>query len=90
MNVRLTPELEQLVHEKVQSGRYASASEMVREALRQLEQKDEQRERQLQAIRGRIDESLAQADQGHCVDGEAFMQELIDSVSNKDPKRKVG
>jgi antitoxin ParD1/3/4 len=34
MNVSLTPELEQFVQTKVQSGRYNSASEVVREALR--------------------------------------------------------
>ena len=41
MNVHLTPELEQLVQGKVKSGRYNSASEVVREALRLLEQRDE-------------------------------------------------
>ena len=35
MNVSLTPELEKYVHDKVSSGGYASASEVVREALRQ-------------------------------------------------------
>ena len=40
MNVSLTPELEALVQEKVATGRYASASEVVREALRLLEQRD--------------------------------------------------
>ena len=39
MNVPLTPELEQLVQIKVQSGRYNSASEVVREALRLMEQR---------------------------------------------------
>jgi antitoxin ParD1/3/4 len=37
MNVSLTPELEEFVSAKVQSGRYNSASEAVREALRLLE-----------------------------------------------------
>ena len=36
MNVSLTPELERFVQEKVHSGRYISASEVVREALRLL------------------------------------------------------
>ena len=36
MNVSLTPDLEELVHKKVESGRYTSASEVVREALRLL------------------------------------------------------
>lgn len=40
MNVSLTPELERLVHDKVAGGRYASASEVVREALRLLEARD--------------------------------------------------
>jgi antitoxin ParD1/3/4 len=34
MNISLTPELERLVNEKVKSGRYASASEVIREGLR--------------------------------------------------------
>lgn len=41
MNVHLTPELEQLVQIRVESGRYNSAGEVVREALRLLEQRDE-------------------------------------------------
>ena len=41
MNVSLTPELETLVNEKVKSGNYNSASEVVREALRLLKEQDE-------------------------------------------------
>ena len=44
MNVSLTPELEQLVNEKVQSGLYQTASEVVREALRLLKERDHTRE----------------------------------------------
>ena len=44
MNVSLTPELEQYIRTKVDSGRYLTASEVVREALRLLEQKDKQLE----------------------------------------------
>jgi antitoxin ParD1/3/4 len=41
MNVSLTPELEQLVNEKVKSGLYQTASEVVREALRLLKERDD-------------------------------------------------
>ncbi|MGA8065735.1 MAG: type II toxin-antitoxin system ParD family antitoxin, partial [Terriglobales bacterium] len=34
LNINLTPQLEKLVRQKVSSGRYNSASEVVREALR--------------------------------------------------------
>lgn len=45
MNVSLTPELEQLVNDKVKSGFYQTASEVVREALRLLNERDQERER---------------------------------------------
>lgn len=35
MNISLTPELERLVQRKVESGMYSSASEVIRESLRQ-------------------------------------------------------
>jgi antitoxin ParD1/3/4 len=41
MNVSLTPDLENLIREKVDTGLYASASEVVREALRLMAQHDE-------------------------------------------------
>jgi len=38
LNVSITPHFSKLIREKVRSGRYANASEVVREALRRLEQ----------------------------------------------------
>lgn len=40
MNVNLTPHLEAMVREKVASGRYNNSSEVVREALRLMEEQD--------------------------------------------------
>jgi len=45
MNVSLTPELEKLVNEKVKSGLYQTASEVVREALRLLKLRDDEARR---------------------------------------------
>ena len=45
MNVSLTPELEALVNEKVRSGLYRTASEVVREALRLLKLRDDEARR---------------------------------------------
>lgn len=36
MNVSLTPELEKIINQKVKSGMYGSASEVVRESLRRM------------------------------------------------------
>ena len=76
MNVHLTPELEQLVHTKVQGGRYNSASEVVREALRLLEERDQLLELRKEAIRQKIDEGWESLRRGEGVDGEAFFADL--------------
>jgi len=55
MNVSLTPELEKFVSAKVGSGRYNSASEVVREALRLLEERDSARAAQLAVTQGSRD-----------------------------------
>jgi antitoxin ParD1/3/4 len=41
MRITLTKELESLVKDKVRSGRYADESDVVRDALRALEQRDD-------------------------------------------------
>jgi len=50
LNVNLTPQLEELVRRKVSSGRYNSASEVVREALRLMEAHDRAND-QLQSLK---------------------------------------
>jgi antitoxin ParD1/3/4 len=40
MNVSLTPQLEAMIRKRVESGRYNNASEVVREALRLLEEQE--------------------------------------------------
>lgn len=68
MNVSLTPELEEFVSAKVQSGRYNSASEVVREALRLLEQHDSARAAQLAEFNAELGRRLAALDRGEVVD----------------------
>jgi antitoxin ParD1/3/4 len=58
INVNLTPQLEALVRSKVASGLYTSASEVVREALRLLEEQDRTREARLEQLRGEIRRGL--------------------------------
>jgi antitoxin ParD1/3/4 len=60
MNVSLTDELERLIRKKVASGRYASTSEVVREALRLLERHDRSEdERRSTLLRDAWSEGLA-------------------------------
>ena len=90
MNVQLTQELEQFVQTKIESGRYNSADEVLQEALLIMVEKEEMRAAQLQQLRRKIDMGLAQAEAGDCVDGELFMQRLIDSLDGSGLGFKVG
>jgi antitoxin ParD1/3/4 len=76
MNVSLTPELERFVQEKVQSGRYTSASEVVREALRLLEEHEQVRTAQLAEFREEIDRRLASLERGEGLDGATALAQL--------------
>lgn len=59
MNVNLSPQLEAMVKAKVASGLYTSASEVVREALRLMEQQDQLRALKLQQLRSDIEKGLS-------------------------------
>ena len=67
MNVSLTAELEKFVSAKVGSGRYNSASEVVREALRLLEERDQARSVQLAEFNQELCRRLDTLDRGQHV-----------------------
>lgn len=54
-NVNLTNVLDQFIVEKVKSGRYENASEVMRAALRALEREEQEYEAKLSALRSAID-----------------------------------
>jgi antitoxin ParD1/3/4 len=58
MNINLTPQLEDLVRQKVASGLYTSASEVVREALRLMDEKDRLLGAKLDQLRQDVREGL--------------------------------
>ncbi|MDP3550877.1 MAG: type II toxin-antitoxin system ParD family antitoxin [Novosphingobium sp.] len=76
MNVSLTPELESLIHRKVSNGRYTSASEVVREALRLMEERDQVQELHKASMREKIAAGMESLRAGQGSDGEAFMAKI--------------
>jgi antitoxin ParD1/3/4 len=77
MNVSLTPELEQLVIEKVRSGMYLSASEVVREALRLLQERDSLRELQRARLAQMPGARQEQTDRAALLPEQAFLGEEV-------------
>lgn len=56
LNVSLAPRFMRMVRQRVQSGRYQSASEVVRDGLRLLEERDRQQEASWADVRRKVSE----------------------------------
>lgn len=80
MNVSLTPELEKMVSLKVESGKYNSASEVMREGLRLLQQRDEAYEQKLAWLKGEIQIGMDELEAGLDRDGAEVMAEIRQRV----------
>ena len=76
MNVSLTPELEGFVQEKVRSGFYTSASEVIRESLRLMHTYDDLQRQKIVALNRDIDAGLEQLDQGNTIDANASYSKM--------------
>jgi antitoxin ParD1/3/4 len=83
LNISLTPHLERFVSSRVASGRYQSASEVVREGLRLLEDSEAAKQAALQDLREKIAVGLAQARSGELLDGERVFEELEQRRRNR-------
>ncbi len=80
MNVSLTPELEKFVQQKVKTGRYLSASEVILEALRLLKERDIQRQMRLEKLRREVTVGIEQSNRGETFDGEEVVAELLEEI----------
>jgi antitoxin ParD1/3/4 len=90
MNIDLTPELEQLVQSKVESGLYKSPSAVVEEALRLLDHRDEVFKVREDEIRQQIEEGWQSARRGELVDGEEVFDRMDAELADMEraaPKR---
>jgi antitoxin ParD1/3/4 len=84
VNISLTPELEQLVADKVNSGMYRTSSEVIREGLRLLKERDER----LQSLRRDIRAGFQAVDRGEFADYDASdIPQLADRVRTRSRKR---
>lgn len=61
-NINLTEHFDRFIEDEVGSGRYGSASEVVREGLRLIERRKQEDRAKLQWLRGAVREGLDQLD----------------------------
>jgi antitoxin ParD1/3/4 len=72
MNVNLTPRLEEIVRGKVETGLYNNASEVVREAIRQMDERD-----RYQRLKIAIAEGMAEDARGETM---LFTADLVEEM----------
>lgn len=82
MNVSLTPELEHFIQAKVAGGFYHSASEVVREGLRLLEEQSELKKKRIEMLNFEIDKGLSSIKAGNILSGEDVYNELVKRRKN--------
>lgn len=81
LSITLPPEMAAFIRRKVESGLYGSNSEIIREALRGLME----RERRLEQLDGAIAQGLADAEAGLVQEIEAVRQELRRGAAGGSP-----
>ncbi len=81
MHISLTPELEAGIRQKVTSGYYNNASEVIRDALRFWERNEELvKHMKLEALQKRLAIGVAQTEQGKFVD--QSVSDIIEEARN--------
>jgi len=81
-NINLTEHFDHFVERQVSSGRYGNASEIVREGLRLLEEREQEREAKLKAMRQAAKQGFAEIDQGKGIvlKGKKALSRLITEI----------
>ncbi|WP_186420272.1 type II toxin-antitoxin system ParD family antitoxin [Bosea sp. CS1GBMeth4] len=83
MNVSIGPRWENFIADIVEAGRYGSASEVVREGLRLVEE----REAKLQALRDMVEESIARGGSHTDEDVSAAIETALDEIDRTEASR---
>ena len=87
MTITLTAEMADAVRMAVQTGEYASSSEIIREALRDWRHKRALQERELQELRAKVEEGLSDIKEGrvHDFDPERIIRRGEQQLQSSEP-----
>ncbi|MEH1926755.1 ribbon-helix-helix domain-containing protein [Nostoc sp.] len=78
MSISLTPDQERFIQTKLQAGKYRSAEEALEIALRLLDEYDRADTEWIEAVREKIDAAILASDQTPPIDGETFVNQIIE------------
>ena len=88
VNISITPELDAFLQSRVQSGRYQTTSEVVREALRLLQRQETERDEAFKQLKARLKRGAAQAEAGELLDGDEVFEEFRALIAERRRAKK--
>ncbi len=80
LSVSITPELDSFLQSRVASGRNRTASEVVVDALRLLEQQETERDVAFLELQTKFHTAIAEANRGDLLDGDVVFEELKEMI----------
>lgn len=83
VNISITPEIDAFLQSRVQSGRYQTTSEVVREALRLLERHEQEHDDALLQLKSKLDRGANEAESGNLLDGDDVFEELREMIAER-------
>lgn len=86
MNIEIDRNFEAMVEDRIRSGRYQSATEVVERALTVLDQHERMAEEQREKLRQMVAVGIEQADRGECVPWN--MEEILAKARAEHARRK--
>lgn len=76
MNITLKPDQAELITQKINSGKYNNAEEIIAEALQLLEERDREYQTWVEETRGKIDVAIEELRRGEGIDGDVVVAQL--------------
>lgn len=83
MNVSLTPELEQFIQSQVESGKYASADEVILAGVKLLEERTRIYKGRFEELQREIRIGIEASERGEVIDGEIVFRELQQKLQQR-------
>ena len=83
MSIDVQPQTRKRIEDRIEAGQFRSADEVVRAALDLLEERDRERQQDLQRVRDKIAVGLEQIERGETYDGEEVFEELLADLEEK-------
>ncbi len=80
MNITLKPEQSELIQQKLNSGKYNNAEEVIAEALQLLSQRDREYETWVEETREKVDVAIEELRRGEGIDGNVVIAQLKEKL----------